>query len=55
VGLDDRDDGAGVPGECPGHEWKAHVIYLRSTGASMEVKCKWCEAVQYEPSGSDGT
>jgi len=55
VGLDDRNDSAGVPGECPGHEWKVHGIYLRSTGGSMSVECKWCGTVQYEPSLSDGT
>jgi len=53
VGLDDRNDSAGVPGECPGHEWKASVIHLRASGASMEVKCRWCGAVQFEPGLSD--
>jgi len=55
VTADDSNDNAGVPGECPGHEWKASVIHLRPTGASLEVACKWCGTVQYEPSLSDGT
>ncbi|QFG09548.1 3-oxoacyl-ACP reductase [Arthrobacter phage TripleJ] len=55
MGLDDRNDNAGAPGECPGHEWKVHAVYLRGSGGSLAVECKWCGAVQYEPSTSDGT
>ncbi|RAX50869.1 3-oxoacyl-ACP reductase [Arthrobacter sp. AQ5-05] len=55
MAIDDANDNAGVPGECPEHEWKVHGIYLRGTGASMSVECKWCGAIQYEPSLSDGT
>ena len=53
MGMDDRND-AGA-GECPGHEWTLHGVYLRASGASMSVECKWCGAVQYEASLSDGT
>ncbi|GLU58584.1 hypothetical protein Pure05_00800 [Paenarthrobacter ureafaciens] len=55
MGLDDRNDSAGVPGECPGHEFKVRGVFLRGTGGSMAVECKWCGAVQYEASLSDGT
>ena len=55
MGLDDRNDTSGVPGECPGHEWKVHGVYLRMSGGSMSVVCKWCGTVSYRPSLSDGT
>lgn len=55
VGKDDANDGKGVPGECPGHEWRPKSVYLRSTGGSLSVECVWCGAVQYEPSVADGS
>lgn len=55
MGKDDRNDNPGAPGECPEHAWKLHGVYLRMSGGSMSVECKWCGAIQYEPSLSDGT
>lgn len=54
MSQDDANDSPGAPGECPGHAWKVHGIYLRMTGGSMSVKCKWCGTVSYQPSASDG-
>ncbi|MGO4297102.1 hypothetical protein [Glutamicibacter sp. MCAF14] len=55
MSADDANDTPGEPGACPGHEWKVGRVFLRPTGGSMSVVCKWCGTVDYYPSASDGT
>lgn len=53
MALDDANDNPGAPGECPGHEWVPAQILLKPRGAELTVRCRWCGAIQVEPSKNE--
>lgn len=54
MGMDDANDTRGEPGACPDHEWKVGEILLTLSGAQLTVVCRWCGALQVEPSQNEG-
>lgn len=45
MSKDDANDAAGVPGECPGHEWVISHVDLSRQGGFIYDECKWCGTV----------
>lgn len=43
--MDDANDTPGIPGACPGHEWKMTMVDLSDHGGFIYDECKWCGTV----------